>query len=88
MPVKKYRTLEQMNADHSHEWLAPGDPEIIRKVSYLWELSEALVQPVGLCSPRGVRKYRSIEEANADQDRWEQERVDRLREAHANKRTA
>ena len=27
MPVKKYRTLEQMNADHSHEWLAPGDPE-------------------------------------------------------------
>ncbi len=43
-------------------------------------MSAALVQPVGLCVPRGVRKYRSIEEANADRERWESERIERLRQ--------
>ena len=88
MPVTKYRTLEEMNRDHSHDWLAPGDPRIIKKVQMLWEMSEALLAPVGLCIPRGVRKYRTIEEANADRDRWEQERVDRLRELRARQRIA
>jgi len=87
MPVTKYRTIEEMNADHSHEWFKTGDPEIIRRIKYLWEMSEALVQPVGLCIPRGVRKYRSIEEANADRDRWETERVQRLREYREGKRS-
>jgi hypothetical protein len=37
--------------------------------------------PLGM--PRGVRKYRSIEEMNADRDRYEQERIDRIRERNA-----
>ena len=87
MPVTKYRTIEEMNNDHSHEWFEAGDPEIIRRIKYLWEFSEALLQPVGLCIPRGVRKYRSIEEANADRDRWETERVQKLREYRERKRS-
>ena len=58
-----------------------GDPAIPLAIRHLWHLSEALLSPVGTCIPRGVRKYRSIEEANADRDQWEQERVDRLRTA-------
>ncbi len=77
MPIRKYRSLEEMNRDH--RWLAAGDPSIPRKIRYLWDMSERLVEPVGLCIPRGVRKYRSIEEANEERDRWEQERVDKLR---------
>jgi hypothetical protein len=88
MPVHKFRSLEEMNEFYDRQWLRTGDPKIIRQICYLWEMSEALVQPVGLCIPRGVRKYRSIEEANADRDRWEQERFDRLRELRARERSA
>ena len=77
MPIRKYRTLEEMNREP--RWLPTGDPSIPRKIRYLWRFSELLLQPVGTCAPRGVRKYRSIEEAAADRDRWEQERVDRIR---------
>ncbi|MGN6182507.1 MAG: hypothetical protein ACTHQM_02505 [Thermoanaerobaculia bacterium] len=75
MPVWRYRRIEDM-------------PEA-------WEMKDARV-PLGgriravlsltrgippLNVPRGVRKFRSIEELNADRDRWEQERVDQIRES-------
>lgn len=79
MPVHKYRRVEDMpDTALAHD---RGDPSIPRAIRQLWTLSEALLWPVGMCIPRGVRKYRSIEEANADRQRWEQERVDRLRAA-------
>ncbi len=77
MPVRKYRRIEDM-PDHALTHDA-GDPAIPDRIRYLWRFSEALLGDVGTCIPRGVRKYRSIEEANADRDRWEQERVDRVR---------
>lgn len=83
MPVRKYRSVEEM-PDAALAYDA-GDPAIPKVIRHLWDLSERLLWPVGTCIPRGVRKYRSIEEANADRDRWEQERVDRLRAARAPK---
>lgn len=77
MPVHKYRSVEEM-PDAALRYDA-GDPRIARSIRYLWHLSDALLGDVGTCIPRGVRKYRSIEEADADRDRWEQERVDRIR---------
>ena len=79
MPIRKHRSEEDMNRDPP--WLPTGDPSISRKIRYLWRLSEFLLRPVGTCVPRGVQKYRSIEEANAHRDRWETERVERLRAA-------
>jgi len=76
MPVRKYRSLEDMNREN--RWLPTGDSSILQKIRYLWRFSELLLRPVGTCIPRGIRKYRSIEEAIADRDRWEKERVDRL----------
>jgi hypothetical protein len=70
MPVLKYRSIEEM--DRASRPLPKGDPAIVRKMRYLWRLSSAFGP---LCIPRGVRKYRSIEEANADRDVWEQKRV-------------
>ena len=78
MPVRKYRSLEEMN--HEPQWLPTGDPSIPRKIRNLWRLSEVLLRPVGTCIPRGVRKYRSIEESAIDRNRWEQDRVDRLKD--------
>ena len=77
MPVKKYRSVEDMNRDH--QWRPTGDPAILQGIRQLWRLSEILLKPVGTCIPRGVRKYRSLEEANTDRSRWEQDRVERLR---------
>ena len=76
MPIRKYRTLDEMNQEQ--RWLPSGDASIPQKIRHLWRLSELLLRPVGTCVPRGVRKYRSIEEAAIDRNRWEQERVDRL----------
>ena len=76
MPVRKYRSLEDMNREN--RWLPTGDSSILQKIRYLWRFSELLLRPVETCIPRGIRKYRSIEEANADRDRWEKERVDRF----------
>jgi len=85
MPVWKYHNVEEMN--RRQRWLPAGDPSIAQKIRYLWRLSEILLQPVGTCMPRGVRKYCSIEEAGADRDRWEQERVDRLRAERKRRQT-
>ena len=85
MPIRKHRTLEEMNSEP--RWLPTGDSSIPLKIRYLWRLSEVLLRPVGTCIPRGVRKYRSIEDANADRDSWEQERVDRIRRERNNSGT-
>ncbi len=77
MPVRKHHTIEEMNQEQ--RWLPTGDSSILKKIRYIWRLSEILLRPVGTCVPRGVRKYRSIEEANADRDCWEEERVHRIR---------
>lgn len=78
MPFRKYHSVEEMNRDW--RWNKAGDAAITRKIRGLWQMADAVVQPVGLCIPRGVRKYRSIEEANLDRNRWEKQRIDRLRE--------
>ena len=55
-----------------------GDPAIPPKIRYLWAVSEALLGAVGTCIPRGVRKYRSADEAYVDRTRYESERIARI----------
>jgi hypothetical protein len=81
MPVHKYRSVEDM-PDAALKYDA-GDPRIPRAIRALWRFSEAALGDVGTCIPRGVRKYRSIEEANADRDRYESERMQRIRDKHS-----
>lgn len=56
MGVRKFRTFEEARRAL---WLPAGDPEIARRMRRLAEL--ATQRPV----PRGVRRFRSIEEAKA-----------------------
>ena len=81
MPVRKYRRIEDMPSEH---WREPGDPGIVRGLRLMTQLGTAIATPLRI--PKGVHKYRSIEDLSADRDRWEQERVDRLREARARQR--
>lgn len=72
MPVFKYRRIEDM----PDSWEYFGDRNIAGRLRFVLSTAR-LAGPMSI--PRGVRKYRSIDEANADRDRWEQERVDRIR---------
>lgn len=73
MPVEKFRSFDE--AEKSL-WLPTGDPAILDRLRALLDFSHRLVPGT---SPRGVRKFSSIEEAQAEREAWVQERVDRLR---------
>lgn len=72
MPVWKYRRVEDMPEAWAMKTGRPLGPRIRAVLS----LTRA-VPPLSI--PRGVRKFRSIEEMAAERDRYEQERVDRIR---------
>ncbi len=79
MPVRKFRTHEEAQRDL---WLPPGDPRILKAMAFVLGLgSLARWKPF----PRGVHRYRSIEEANAAREAWADENIRRLQ---AERRTA
>lgn len=62
MPVRKFRSVEDMNAP---VWRAPGDPALYVAIGAVWERGARL-------SPRrftpGVRRFTSIAALEADAD--------------------
>lgn len=59
MPVKKFRSVEEMNEP---VWRQPGQPELYRAIRAVWDFglrtNPARFRP-------GVRRFRSIEEMKA-----------------------
>jgi hypothetical protein len=80
MPVFKYRKIEDMPSERWHE---PSDRRIVNGLRLMTRLGTALATPLRI--PKGVHKYRSIEELSADRDHWEQERVNRIRAPRGSK---
>jgi len=74
MPVFKYRSIEETPSDH---WLEPGDPRIGRRLRHVCELASALAGPLRVAP--GLYKYHSAEELYAEKERWQRERIDRIR---------
>jgi hypothetical protein len=66
MPVRKFRDVSEME---DSLWYERGDPELPRAIARVWNFS-ARICPLQF--PRGVHRYRSIDDANADQERWEE----------------
>jgi hypothetical protein len=73
MPVKKYRSVEDMPPVPPCETL---DEACLRRIAKLWSRSSSFAARI---YPRGVFKFRSIEEAQEARERVTQENVDRLR---------
>ena len=65
MPVQKFRTHEEARRAL---WLFPGDPRIPRRMRHVFHVAAGLYP---LARPRGVQKFRSIEEANASRKLWQ-----------------
>jgi hypothetical protein len=73
MPVWKYRSIDEM----PEAWeMKSVDASLGRRIRAVLSLTRG-IPPLNV--PRGVRKFRSIEELHADRDRWEQARVDLIR---------
>jgi hypothetical protein len=63
MPVRKFRSVEEMNQP---VWRNPGDPELYRAIAGLWEVGRRVQ---GRRFEPGVRRFRSIDELEAEADR-------------------
>jgi len=61
-------------------WPPPGDPSIGRRIRNLWDMSARLVGG-RIHIPRGVRKFRNVDEKNAEDERIVTERIARIRAA-------
>lgn len=66
MPVRKFRSVEEMEGPLWHQ---PGDPALYRAIRHVWGLAHRTLQPRFL---PGVHKHRSIEAMNAVQEAWDE----------------
>ncbi len=66
MPVRKFRDVSEMEGN---TWLEPGDPRLFQAMRAVWKLAARTTRP---SFPPGVYKHRSIEEADALVQVWEQ----------------
>jgi hypothetical protein len=71
--VQRFRSFEDARRAL---WADPKDPALLKRIARLWSLSSRLV-PRHI--PRGLRRFRTIEEANRERDAWVQQRIDRPR---------
>jgi hypothetical protein len=67
MPVRKFRSVAEMNQPC---WRTPGDPELDRAIARLWDTGRR-INPRRF--PPGVHRYHSIEELDAQVQRWQRE---------------
>jgi hypothetical protein len=74
MPVRRFRSVEEMNQPH---WRDPGDPELYRAIAAVWALGTRTTAPH---FPPGIYKHRSIEAAGEQAERWA---VENFRTFHA-----
>lgn len=66
MPIRKFRNLEDM-ADAL--WHDPGDPGLLSAIARVWDFAQRTCRPA---FPPGVYRHRTIEDAQALRDRWEE----------------
>lgn len=69
MPIQKFRNFDEARRAL---WVQTGHPGLVARIKRLWAFSTRLA-PRQI--PRGVRKFRSIEEANQERQRWVKRRA-------------
>jgi hypothetical protein len=73
MPVDKFRTFD---AARRALWVDAGDPALADRLRRHWAFALRLNR---FPAPRGLRKFRTIQDANAEREAWLSARVARLR---------
>ena len=79
MPVRKFRSVEEMEGN---TWREPGAPELFRAIRSTWDFARRTLRPR---FPPGVYKHRTIEDAEELREEWKRANFDayqaRLRKA-------
>jgi hypothetical protein len=66
MPLRKFRSLQEME---DALWREPGDPALAQAIKRVWDFA---ARTVPRRFPPGVHRHRSIDEAQALRDQWEE----------------
>jgi len=72
VPLQRFQSLDDARRAL---WIDPDDPTLSARIRSVWRFSARLVEPR---IPRGVRRFRRIEDANAERERWVADRVNAL----------
>ena len=72
MPLQRFQSLDDARRAL---WIDPHDPTLSARIRSVWRFSARLVERR---IPRGVRRFRRIEDANAERERWVADRVNVL----------
>ena len=76
MPVRKFRSLEEMQEMEDSLWREPG-PELWRAIASVWRFAERTCPKR---FPPGVYRHRSIEDVQRQRAVWEEANFRALRE--------
>jgi len=74
MPLQRFRDFEEARRAL---WIERDDPQLVSRIRSLWTFARRLA-PGG--APRGIRRFRSPEEAGRERDEWIEIRARKLRE--------
>jgi hypothetical protein len=77
VPVQRFRSYDDARRAL---WCDRDAPELHRRIARLWAAGLRLAP---LRIPRGLRKFRTIEEANREREQWVADRVRALAAARA-----
>jgi hypothetical protein len=75
MPLQRFRDFEEARRSL---WIERGDPGLVPRIRSLWAFASRLAPGV---APRGIRRFRTLEEASRERDSWIELRAHRLRAA-------
>lgn len=64
MPVYKFRTLKEASVAL---WASPDDPRLPDRIRGWWGFCARFARTE---TPRGIRKFATLDEANAEQESW------------------
>ncbi len=75
MPIQRFKDSEDAR---EALWVRRDDPQLVPRIRNLWVFAARLAPGA---APRGVRRFRSVEDAQRDRDEWTAQRAHALRAA-------
>jgi len=75
MPLQRFRDFDEARRAL---WTERGDPGLVPRIRRLWAFAR---RPAPGAAPRGVRRFRTLEEANLEREAWIARRARALRKA-------
>jgi hypothetical protein len=78
MPLQRFRDPEEARRAL---WTDKNDPTLAARIRRLWTFARRLAPGV---APRGLRMFRTLEEAGRERDQWVEQRARALRRERTN----